>query len=113
VRIDPESIRKKGKVPKNGSIVFTIFQPFMCGPGRQPLLRRLSAGLLRLHRHRRVPPGGANNEGNWRGIMDYFAPAVQLALPPRPSARTTPTPTPISASRCTSTRSRRASTTAS
>ena len=29
VRIDPESIRKKGKVPKNGSIFFTIFQTFM------------------------------------------------------------------------------------
>ncbi len=32
VRIDPESIRKKGKVPKNGSIFFTIFQTFMSGP---------------------------------------------------------------------------------
>ena len=29
VRIDPESIRKKGEVPKNGSIFFTIFQTFM------------------------------------------------------------------------------------
>jgi len=24
--------------------------------------------------------GGANNESNWRGILDYFAPAVQLGL---------------------------------
>lgn len=31
VRIDPEIIRKKGKVPKNGSIFFTIFQTFMAG----------------------------------------------------------------------------------
>ena len=29
VRIDPADIRKKGKVPKNGSIFFTIFQTFM------------------------------------------------------------------------------------
>lgn len=36
VRIDPESIKKKGKVPKNGSIFFTIFQTFMCGPGDSP-----------------------------------------------------------------------------
>ena len=29
VRIDPSDIRKKGKVPKNGSLLFTIFQTFM------------------------------------------------------------------------------------
>jgi type I restriction enzyme R subunit len=32
VRIAPEDIRKKGKVPKNGSVFFTIFQTFMSGP---------------------------------------------------------------------------------
>jgi len=32
VRIKPDDIRKKGKVPKNGSIFFTIFQTFMSGP---------------------------------------------------------------------------------
>ena len=32
VRIEPGDIRKKGKVPKNGSIFFTIFQTFMSGP---------------------------------------------------------------------------------
>ena len=31
VRISPDVIRKKGMVPKNGSIFFTIFQTFMCG----------------------------------------------------------------------------------
>lgn len=31
VRIDPDIIKKKGKVPKNGSIFFTIFQTFMTG----------------------------------------------------------------------------------
>jgi type I restriction enzyme, R subunit len=29
VRIDPEEIRKKSRVPKNGSVFFTIFQTFM------------------------------------------------------------------------------------
>ncbi len=28
--------------------------------------------------------GGANNEGNWRGILDYFAPAVQIGLTATP-----------------------------
>ena len=32
VRIKPEDIRKKGKVPKNASVFFTIFQTFMSGP---------------------------------------------------------------------------------
>jgi type I restriction enzyme, R subunit len=29
VRVDPDIIKKKGRVPKNGSIFFTIFQTFM------------------------------------------------------------------------------------
>ena len=33
VRIAPEDIRKKGKVPKNGSLFFTIFQTFMASTG--------------------------------------------------------------------------------
>src|SRR5205823_1856176 len=33
VRIAPEDIRKKGKVPKNGSLFFTIFQTFMASAG--------------------------------------------------------------------------------
>src|SRR5712691_12177566 len=32
VRIEPEDIRRKGKVPKNGSLFFTIFQTFISGP---------------------------------------------------------------------------------
>ena len=28
--------------------------------------------------------GGANNEGNWRAIMEYFSPAVQLGLTATP-----------------------------
>ena len=31
-RIKPEDIRKRGKVPKNASLFFTIFQTFMSGP---------------------------------------------------------------------------------
>src|SRR5882762_2539243 len=32
-RIDPDEIRKKGRVPKNASVFFTIFQTFMTGTG--------------------------------------------------------------------------------
>ena len=48
--------------------------------------------------------GGANDESNWRGILEYFAPAVQIGLTATPKRGTTPTPTPISASRFTSIR---------
>jgi type I restriction enzyme R subunit len=60
VRIGPADIRKKGKVPNNGSLFFTIFQTFLSGPPQEraavPLFRRVPARLLRLRRHRRVPP---------------------------------------------------------
>jgi len=32
VRIDPDSIRRRGRVPTNGNVFFTIFQTFMSGP---------------------------------------------------------------------------------
>ncbi len=55
VRIAPEDIRKKGKVPKNASLFFTIFQTFMSGPPKDgkpsPYFGEYSAGLLRLHRN--------------------------------------------------------------
>src|SRR5665213_1105909 len=35
VRIEPDIIRKHGRVPKNGSVFFTIFQTFMTGRDEQ------------------------------------------------------------------------------
>lgn len=35
-RINPADIRKKGSVPTNASIFFTIFQTFMSGPDGAP-----------------------------------------------------------------------------
>jgi type I restriction enzyme R subunit len=115
VRIAPDEIRKKGKVPKNGSVFFTIFQTFMSGsPGNA----NREIGEKAAHQemddpgtaHREMgaprgyfgeyPPdffdfividechrGGANDESNWRGIMDYFAPAVQLGLTATPKRK--------------------------
>ncbi len=183
VRIKPDAIRKKGRVPKNGSIFFTIFQTFTSGrtdapepaltrvaplrdlsrqagevnsacmkdhlpqlggrPNRpsemilprtkDPLSRNAgevapaaagageggapednhlsrSAGEVGLPRSGNpgeggayfgdYPPdffdfiiidechrGGANAEGEWRAIMEYFAPAVQLGLTATPLRR--------------------------
>jgi len=118
-RIAPDEVRKAGKVPKNASLFFTIFQTFMSGPGNATSApsRGLSGMNLPIGAAKTAiqengapskpspyfgeyPPdffdfividechrGGANDESNWRGIMDYFAPAVQLGLTATPKRK--------------------------
>ncbi|MBL9164427.1 MAG: DEAD/DEAH box helicase family protein [Planctomycetaceae bacterium] len=91
VRIEPADIKKKGKVPKNGSIFFTIFQTFMSGPAKDghpsPYFGEYPADFFDFIVIDECHRGGANDEGNWRGILDYFAPAVQLGLTATPKRR--------------------------
>ncbi len=135
VRIKPKEIKKKGKVPTNGSIFFTIFQSFMSesidnGEGTiENGKLKIENGKLRIDKIEAEPlmvaeqranyplsivnsqlstvnsqlnfgqypkdyfdfiiidechRGGANDEGNWRGILEYFSPAVQLGLTATP-----------------------------
>jgi type I restriction enzyme R subunit len=88
VRIDPEDIRKKGKVPKNGSLFFSIFQTFMSGPPKDghpsPYFGEYPPDFFDFIIIDECHRGGANDESNWRGILDYFAPAVQLGLTATP-----------------------------
>jgi type I restriction enzyme R subunit len=84
VRIDPADIRKKGRVPKNGSIFFTIFQTFMSGPGGAPYFGEYPADFFDFIVIDECHRGGANDEGSWRAILEYFAPAVQLGLTATP-----------------------------
>jgi len=84
VRIDPADIRKKGKVPKNGSLFFTIFQTFMSGPGDTPYFGEYPPDFFDFIVIDECHRGGANDESTWRGIMDYFSPAVQLGLTATP-----------------------------
>ncbi|MEO7335331.1 MAG: DEAD/DEAH box helicase family protein [Caldimonas sp.] len=84
VRIDPADIRKKGRVPKNGSIFFTIFQTFMSGPGDTPYFGEYPPDFFDFIVIDECHRGGANDEGTWRAILDYFAPAVQLGLTATP-----------------------------
>ena len=46
VRINPKDISKKGSVPTNGSIFFTIFQTFMSGPDGKPYFGEYPYRLL-------------------------------------------------------------------
>jgi type I restriction enzyme R subunit len=88
VRISPEDIRKKGKVPKNASLFFTIFQTFMSGPPKDgqpsPYFGEYPPDFFDFIVVDECHRGGANDESNWRGIMEYFAPAVQLGLTATP-----------------------------
>jgi type I restriction enzyme, R subunit len=84
VRIDPADIRRQGRVPKNGSIFFTIFQTFMSGPGGAPYFGEYPADFFDFIVIDECHRGGANDEGTWRAILDYFAPAVQLGLTATP-----------------------------
>ena len=84
VRISPSEIRKKGKVPKNGSIFFTIFQSFMAGENNEPHFGQYPKDYFDLIIIDECHRGGANDESNWRAIMEYFSPAVQLGLTATP-----------------------------
>ena len=104
VRIKPKEIKKRGKVPTNGSIFFTIFQSLMANDSNAEAEEieeenatdyDMSAAYYNQYPkdyfdliiidecHR----GGANDEGNWRGILDYFSPAVQLGLTATPKRK--------------------------
>ncbi len=110
VRIKPKEIKKKGKVPTNGSIFFTIFQSFMTENSNNGTEEKETEQLIAAEPkaeydvskfnfgqypkdffdfiiidecHR----GGANDESNWRAILDYFSPAVQLGLTATPKRK--------------------------
>lgn len=91
VRIAPADIRKKGRVPTNGSIFFTIFQTFMSGPPKDgkpsPYFGEYPPDFFDFIIIDECHRGGANDESNWRGIMDYFAPAVQLGMTATPKRK--------------------------
>jgi type I restriction enzyme R subunit len=84
VRIDPADIRRNGRVPKNGSIFFTIFQTFMSGPGGAPYFGEYPPDFFDFIVIDECHRGGANDEGSWRAILDYFSAAVQLGLTATP-----------------------------
>ncbi len=88
VRISPGDISKKGKVPKNGSIFFSIFQTFMSGRNEAgepaPYFGEYPSDFFDFIVIDECHRGGAKDESNWRGILEYFAPAVQLGLTATP-----------------------------
>jgi type I restriction enzyme, R subunit len=91
VRISPDEIRRRERVPTNGSIFFTIFQTFMSGPPKEgqpsPYFGEYPPDFFDFIVIDECHRGGANDESNWRGIMEYFSPAVQLGLTATPKRK--------------------------
>ncbi|MES2747363.1 MAG: DEAD/DEAH box helicase family protein [Bacteroidota bacterium] len=91
VRIKPSEIKKKGNVPTNGNIFFTIFQTFMSGSDKdgnpEPYFGEYPADFFDFIVIDECHRGGANDEGNWRKILEYFSPAVQLGLTATPKRK--------------------------
>lgn len=87
-RIRPDEIRKKGRVPKNASVFFTIFQTFMSGTDAEgkpaPYFGEYPPEFFDFIVIDECHRGGANDESTWRGILEYFKPAVQLGLTATP-----------------------------
>ena len=84
VRIAPSDISKKGRVPKNGSVFFTIFQTFMSGPDGSPYFGDYPPDFFDFIVIDECHRGGANDESTWRAIMEHFSPAVQLGMTATP-----------------------------
>ncbi len=91
VRIKPSEIKKSGKVPTNGSIFFTIFQTFMSGTDDEgkpaPYFGEYPNDYFDFIIIDECHRGGAQDESNWRGILEYFKPAVQLGLTATPKRK--------------------------
>lgn len=93
VRLEPSEIKKKGAVPKNASVFFTIFQTFMSGGEDEdgkptPYFGDYPADFFDFIIIDECHRGGANDESSWREILEYFSPAVQLGLTATPKRTT-------------------------
>ncbi len=88
VRISPTDIAKKGAVPKNASVFFTIFQTFMSGRDKDgneaPYFGEYPSDFFDFIVVDECHRGGARDESSWRGILEYFSGAVQLGLTATP-----------------------------
>lgn len=90
-RITPGDIKKKGSVPKNASIFFTIFQTFTSGTDANgdpaPYFGDYPPDFFDCIIIDECHRGGAKDESEWRAILDYFAPAVQIGLTATPKRK--------------------------
>ena len=84
VRINGEAIRKKGKIPTNGSIFFSIYQAMTGGPEDKPYYTDYPKDFFDLIIIDECHRGGAGKESNWRAVLDHFTAATHLGLTATP-----------------------------
>jgi type I restriction enzyme R subunit len=84
IRVSPDGISKRGGMPKNASIFFTIFQTLTTDQGGKLGYEHYDRDFFDFIIIDECHRGGANAEGSWRAILDYFEPAVQLGLTATP-----------------------------
>jgi len=87
IRISPKSIAKRKSVPTNANIFFTIFQTFMTGPEGKPNFGEYPQDFFDVIIVDECHRGGANDESNWRDILEYFSSAVQIGLTATPKRK--------------------------
>src|SRR5690606_16706751 len=75
--------RRAPPLPKNANVFFTIFQTFMTGEG-EFTFQGYPPDFFDLIVIDECHRGGAKDESTWRGILEYFTPAVQLGLTATP-----------------------------
>ncbi len=87
-RVKPDEIKKKGAVPKNASVFFTIFQTFTSGTDAEgepaPYFGDYPPDFFDCIIIDECHRGGAKDESEWRAILEYFAPTVQIGLTATP-----------------------------
>lgn len=87
-RITPNLLHDKkhqDRVPKARHLYFTIFQTVMSvDPTGKPYYMQYPADFFDLIIIDECHRGGANDESEWRQLMEYFKPAVQLGMTATP-----------------------------
>ena len=84
VRVNGEAIRKKGKIPTNGNVFFSIYQAIAGGPRENPYFRDYPSDFFDLVIIDECHRGGASNESSWREVLDHFSGATHLGLTATP-----------------------------
>lgn len=82
-RISVDELKKtKREVSTSRNLYFTIFQTFMTG--ERPLYKDFTTDFFDLIIIDECHRGGANDESQWREVLEYFEPACQLGLTATP-----------------------------
>ena len=85
-RINPKALRKwDGVVPKSRHLYFTIFQTFMLtDDSGLPYYKQYPSNFFDFIIIDECHRGGANDESQWRELMEYFKGAYQLGMTATP-----------------------------